>query len=48
LLQKPRNIGYLVLAVGINLERVSKTRLNSVSNTRKHRATLTAIHWVPK
>jgi hypothetical protein len=47
LLQKARNIGYLVLAVGINLKRVSITRLNGASDTRKHGATLAAIDRVP-
>ena len=37
LLQKPWNIGNLVLAVGINLQRVSITRFGYESSTRKQR-----------
>ena len=47
LLQKPWNIGNLVLAVGINLQRVSITRFGCESSTRKHGTTLAAIDWVP-
>ena len=47
LLQKPRNIGYLVLAVGINLERVSITRLNGVSTPVSTALPFAAIDWVP-
>jgi hypothetical protein len=47
LLQKARNIGNPVLAIGVNLEHMSKTRLSSVSGTRKHGATLAAINRVP-
>jgi hypothetical protein len=47
LLQKPWYIGTLVLAVGINLQRVSITRFGCESSTRKHGTTLAAIDWVP-
>jgi hypothetical protein len=47
LLQKTWNIGNLVLAVGINLQRVSITRFGCESSTRKHGTTLAAIDWVP-
>jgi hypothetical protein len=47
LLQKPWNIGNLMLAVSINLQRVSITRFGCESSTRKHGATLAVIDWVP-
>jgi len=47
LLQKARNIGHPVLAIGINLKHVSITSLNGVPGTRKHGTALAAIDWVP-
>jgi hypothetical protein len=47
LFQKTRNIGYLMLAIGIDLQQVGVTRFGRESSTRKYGTTLAAIDWVP-